>query len=92
MALGEWANKERSKEIMEILTRECRDLLDVVEAPGDRNEIIRNHFELDMSGYGISVEEYLVGLTPEDRREVVNRVLASPEYNGESVVAASATT
>lgn len=75
------------KEVMEIITRECRDLLDVLVvkgmelgSPEERSQLIREHFNMDLSGYGIPVEEYVEGLTTEDRIEVVDRVLAEPQY------------
>lgn len=77
------------KEVMEIITRECRDLLDLIvdrevdmtaTDPEKRNQLIRDHFNMDLSGYGIPVEEYVEGLTTEDRIEVVDRVLAEPQY------------
>lgn len=80
---------EQSKEVLEIMTRECRDLLDNLvdkgvlnDMPNDtRNEIIRDHFAMDNSGYGISVEEWLPGIDEQKRIEIVDKVLASIEYN-----------
>lgn len=87
------------KEVLEIMTRECRDLLDNIAdrtvdsngiqfahptitdlTPEERSEIVREHFAMDNSGYGISIEEWLPGISEEDRIEIVNEVLANPEY------------
>lgn len=77
------------KEIMKVITRECRDLLELIvdkafdvkaATPEERNDFIKEHFAIDLSGYGIPVEEYIEGLSAEDRIEVVNKTLALPEY------------
>lgn len=75
--------------ILEIMTRECRDLLDLLvdrhtELQGStleqRNQIIRDHFAGDLSGYGISVDEWLPGIDEAKRIEIIDKVLSSPEY------------
>lgn len=80
---------EATKFILELLTRECRDLLDNLadhhtelstSTPEQRSQIIRDHFAMDNSGYGIPVNEWLPGITDELREEIVNEVLASEEY------------
>lgn len=83
-----------AEEVLKIMTRECRDLLDVLTdkgmltnedhsatTPEQRNQIIRDHFAMDNSGYGIAVEEWLPGVSAERRAFLVDEVLSQPEYN-----------
>lgn len=79
-----------SARALEIMTREVRDAVSLWNeqhpSSGDItnetvNNFVREHWAMDMHGYGIPIEEYLEGITEEDRIHIVDSVLASPEYN-----------